>query len=142
MGYSTRYKIPADLAGSVYDIALAESIEPELAFRLVRVESVFDDHAVSSAGAIGLTQLMPSTARFFDNTITREKLFDRDTNLRLGFRYLHSLITEYKGSVQLALLVYNRGPAAVENLRALGLDPSNGYESLVGKGYHGRGITD
>ena len=69
-GYSSRYHIGADLAGSVYDIALAEGIEPELAFRLVKVESDFNEHASSSAGALGLTQVMPSTAQFFVPGIT------------------------------------------------------------------------
>ena len=44
--------------------------------------------------------------------------------------------------VQLALLVYNRGPQAVQHSRAQGLDPSNGYERVVMKGYTGRGVID
>src|SRR5215470_15432833 len=63
LGYSGRYDIPATLASAIYDIAPAEGIEPGLAFRLVRVESGFDLHATSSAGAVGLTQVLPSTAR-------------------------------------------------------------------------------
>lgn len=141
-GYSSRYRIGADLAASIFDIALAEGIEPELAFRLVRVESEFNERATSPVGAIGLTQLMLPTARFFDKTITRERLYDRDTNLRIGFRYLRTLVREYKGDVQLALLVYNRGPLAVQNSRAQGRDPSNGYERAVMKGYTGRGVID
>src|SRR5919206_3544079 len=69
MNYSARYKVAADVAASIYDIALAEGIEPELGFRLVRVESEFNEHATSPVGAIGLTQIMPSTARFFDQRI-------------------------------------------------------------------------
>ena len=85
---------------------------------------------------------MLPTARYFQKGITREELYDRDTNLRIGFRYLRTLVREYKGNVQLALLVYNRGPAAVESSREQGLDPSNGYERLVTKGYKGRGVID
>src|SRR5688572_17881370 len=59
--YSQRHRIPADLAASIYDIALAEGIAPALAFSLVRVESDFTRRAVSSAGAVGYTQVMPST---------------------------------------------------------------------------------
>ena len=47
-----------------------------------------------------------------------------------------------KGNVQLALLVYNRGPAAVESSREQGRDPSNGYERVVMKGYKGPGVVD
>ena len=141
-GYSSQYRVAADLATSIYDISQAEGIEPELAFRLVRVESEFNPRATSPVGAVGLTQLMLPTARYFQKGITRDELYDRDTNLRIGFRYLRTLIREYKGNVQLALLVYNRGPVAVESSRAQGLDPSNGYERVVMKGYKGRGVID
>ena len=140
--YSSTYRIGADLATSVYDIALAEGIEPELAFRLVRVESEFNERATSPVGAVGLTQLMLPTARYFQKGITRDELYDRNTNLRIGFRYLRTLVRENKGNVQLALLVYNRGPQAVQNSRDQGLDPSNGYERVVMKGYSGRGVID
>jgi soluble lytic murein transglycosylase-like protein len=85
---------------------------------------------------------MLPTARFFQKGITRDELYTRDTNLRIGFRYLRTLVREYKGNVQLALLVYNRGPQAVQNSRDQGLDPSNGYERVVMKGYKGRGVVD
>ena len=140
--YSSQYRVGADLATSVYDIALAEGIEPELAFRLVRVESEFNERATSPVGAVGLTQLMLPTARYFKKGITRDELYDRNTNLRIGFRYLRTLVREYNGNVQLALLVYNRGPQAVQNSRDKGLDPSNGYERVVMKGYKGRGVID
>jgi soluble lytic murein transglycosylase-like protein len=142
MHYSGTYKVGADIAGSIYDAALKEGLEPDLGFRLVRVESEFNDHATSPAGALGLTQLMPSTAKDFVPGITRAQLYDRKTNLQIGFRYLHGLIGEYKGDVKLALLVYNRGPVAVESLRALGLDPRNGYEAAVTRGYRGKGTLD
>ena len=139
---TSTFKIAADLATSIYDISLAEGIDPQLAFRLVRVESEFNERATSPVGAVGLTQLMLPTARYFQKGITRDQLYDRETNLRIGFRYLRSLVREYKGNVQLALLVYNRGPQAVQNSRDQGLDPSNGYERVVMKGYKGRGIID
>lgn len=142
MHYSSEYKVGADLAGTIYDVALAEGIEPDLGFRLVRVESEFNDHATSPAGALGLAQVMPATAKDFVPGITREQLYDRDTNLKIGFRYLRGLIEQYKGNVKLALTVYNRGPVVVESMRALGLDPRNGYEAAVTKGYHGTGVVN
>lgn len=142
MDYSSRFKVNASIAEAVYDVALAEGIDPELGFRLVRVESEFNPRAVSSVGAVGLTQLMPSTARYFDKDVTREQLFEPRTNLRIGFRYLRSLITEYDGDVRLALLVYNRGPVAVESLRSLGVDPGNGYAKLVMKGWKAKSSGD
>jgi soluble lytic murein transglycosylase-like protein len=142
MEFSAKYKVSADLAGSIYDVALAQGIEPDLGFRLVKVESEFNDHATSSVGALGLAQVMPATAKDFVPGITHEQLYDRKTNLQIGFHYLHDLITQYKGDVKLALLVYNRGPVAVESLRALGLDPRNGYEAAVTRGYTGKGTVD
>lgn len=142
LAFSSRYRVSADIAALVYDIALAEGIQPELAFRLVRVESQFNENATSPVGAVGLTQLMPATAGYFQKGITKKQLYDRETNLRIGFRYLRTLINEYDGNLKLALLVYNRGPAAVERARAAGLDPANGYDRMVAGGYKGSGVVD
>lgn len=142
ISFSGQYRIGADLAGTILDVALAEGIEPDLAFRLVKLESDFNEKAVSSAGAIGLTQVMPSTAAYFERRITTEGLKDRRTNLRIGFRYLRSLVKQYNGDLRLALLGYNRGPFRVEELRQLGVDPANGYDSAIMKGYKGTGVID
>ncbi|MGQ0715512.1 MAG: lytic transglycosylase domain-containing protein [Gemmatimonadaceae bacterium] len=142
LAYSSRYGVAADVAASIYDIALAEGIEPDLGFRLVRVESRFNERAKSPVGAIGLTQLMPETARYFHKGVTPKQLYDRETNLRIGFRYLRTLIHQYDGDLKLALLVYNRGPVAVERARRAGLDPANGYDRMVAGGYRGSGVVD
>ncbi len=140
--YSSQYKIAADLAGSIFDVALAEGIDPELAFRLVKLESDFKVRATSPVGALGLTQLMPGTARHFQKDVTREKLFEPKTNLRIGFRYLRVLIGQYDGNVNLALLVYNRGPVAVDAALRDGRDPTNGYDRILTRNYKGNGIVD
>src|SRR3989475_11413343 len=64
--YSTHYGIAADLAAAVYDVALAEGVDPALAFRLVKIESNFNPKAKSKVGAIGYTQILPSTARLYE----------------------------------------------------------------------------
>lgn len=135
MEYSTRYQIPADLAGAIYDIALSEGIDPSLGFRLVKIESDFKRTARSPAGALGYTQLQLATARFYDRGLTEEKLLDRDTNLRLGFRFLKDLMGQFDGNMHLALLAYNRGPGKVAEILAEGGDPKNGYSDAVLKGY-------
>lgn len=140
--YSTKYRIKPDLARHIYDAATKAGIEPELGFRLIRVESVFDERAVSSAGALGLTQLMLGTAREFEPNVTRDELLTAEVNLRIGFRYLRGLIRDYKGDLKIALLVYNRGPTAVGRALAMGMSPANGYETIVTKGYRGRGTLD
>ena len=140
MQYSTKYRIPAGMAGKVFDASLREGIDPELAFRLVRLESEFNEHAVSKVGAVGLTQLMPSTAVLFEKGISREKLFQGETNLRIGFRYLRTLLDMYKGDVRLALLAYNRGEDAVWRDVKNGVNPGNGYDRWVMQDYKGKGL--
>lgn len=131
MRYSTQYQIPADLATAVYDVALSEGIDPSIGFRLVQVESNFKPKARSSASAIGFTQVRLPTARFYQAGITERQLYDRDTNLRIGFRFLRDLLRHFDGDLRLALLAYNRGPQRVRDILAAGGDPSNGYASAV-----------
>ena len=131
MENSQRYGIPADLAAKIYDIALAEGIDPKIAYGLVDVESDFSHKAISPVGALGLTQLMPNTAQFFQPGIQRAELFDPETNLRIGFRFLKELIAKYNGDVDRALTAYNRGPSVVDRVVSNGGDPANGYADAV-----------
>lgn len=137
--YSTHYNIAADLTAAIYDVALAEGVDPALAFRLVKIESNFHPKAKSKVGAIGYTQVLPSTARLYEPGLTVQQLYDRNTNLRLGFRYLRDLLERYEGNpeakLRLALLAYNRGPGKVQELLDAGRDPQNGYATTVMKGY-------
>lgn len=140
--FSKRYNITGEMATNVFDAAVREGIDPELAFRLVRLESEFNARAVSRVGAIGLTQLMPSTAVQLERGATREQLFNPQVNLRIGFRYLRSLLDQYKGDVRLALLAYNRGEVAVWRDIKAGVNPGNGYDVSVLRGYTGKGTID
>lgn len=139
MEYSGRYGISADVSAAIYDLALAEGVDPALAFRLVKTESNFSAGATSRAGAIGYTQILPSTARLFEPGLTTKQLYRPSTNLRLGFRYLRDLLERYDGDLGLALLAYNRGPAKVQELLDAGRDPQNGYSTEVMKGYRRKG---
>ena len=136
---AVRYQIGADVATDIYDIALAEGIDPELAFRLIKVESNFAPHATSRRGAIGYTQTLLSTARLYEPGLTAAQLYDRRTNLRIGLRYLRDLLDRYEehpgGQLELALLAYNRGPAKVQELLDAGRNPHNGYAAAVLRGY-------
>src|SRR5262245_55177171 len=66
MELSSRYAIPADLTALIYDEAVRAGLDPELAFRLVKVESNFNPRARSIAAAFGLAQVQLPTARFYD----------------------------------------------------------------------------
>ena len=74
-----------------------DPVDPYLVAAIIREESLYDVHAISPAGAVGLMQIMPATARNLTgeggtlNTI-RERLFEHQTNIRLGSRYLGILL--------------------------------------------------
>lgn len=144
--FADRYSISRDLAQTIVTTALAEGLDPDLAFRVVRVESVFSARARGPSGSLGLMQLMPGTARALDRTLRSEaEILEPRTNLRLGMRYLRGLIERYGGDVRLGLLAYNRGEGAVDRALRRGADPGNGYASKVlgGNGvnrYRGPGL--
>jgi soluble lytic murein transglycosylase-like protein len=140
--YSSRYGITANLAATIFDAALAERLDPELAFRMVKLESNFNPRAISKVGAVGLVQLMPSTARLFDKSVDREDLFNPEINARIGFRYMRRLIGLYKGDVRLALLAYNLGESRVDEARRSGRNPLDGYNRILLKSYKGSGVSD
>jgi soluble lytic murein transglycosylase-like protein len=135
MANSTRYQIPSDLSASIYDIALSEGIDPALGYQLVKIESGFKSTARSRMDAFGFTQLQVATARFYQPGVTQRDLYDRDTNLRIGFRFLNDLLERFHYDVHLALLAYNRGPARVNDILAKGGNPANGYSDAVLKGF-------
>lgn len=128
------YRVSEKLAQEIHAAAVANEIDPELAFGLVKVESSFRNAATSHVGAVGLTQLMPSTARWLQPGVTTRQLRDPQTNLRIGFRYLNDLIEKYDGDTRLALLAYNRGPGTVDRVLRRGGNPDNGYADAVMRG--------
>lgn len=140
--FSARYGITANLAGTIFDVALSEKLDPELAFQLVKLESGFNVRATSKVGAVGLAQVMPSTAVLYDRTITVEELYEPKRNLKIGFQYLRRLIGLYGGDVRLALLAYNLGEARVDKARAAGKNPFDGYNRILIKAYQGNGVSN
>jgi len=132
------YDVSAALALDIQEAAREHGIEPKSAFGLVRAESSFRNVATSRVGAVGLTQLMPATARWLEPGVTRRELRDPETNLRIGFRYLKDLIEKYDGDIGLALTAYNRGPGTVDRLLRRGRNPDNGYADFVLSGKRGR----
>ena len=133
-GAVQQFGISEELAADIYDIAEQENIDPDVAYGLVRTESTFNERAVSHVGARGLTQVMPRTARGIIPGMSTDQLFDRKTNLRLGFRYLDQLLQKYRGNMDLALTAYNRGPGTVDKVLKRGGNPDNGYAGKVLRG--------
>jgi soluble lytic murein transglycosylase len=106
---------------------------PELALMLgvARQESEMNTRAISSAGARGLVQLLPATAKRMARTLrvkySRARLTqDPDYNLRLGSVYLAGLLNRYNGAYALALAGYNAGPSRVKRWLRVNGDPRTG----------------
>lgn len=137
----SEFGLDRELAGAIYDSAVENEIDPDVAFGLVRAESSFRNSSTSPVGAIGLTQLMPKTASWLQPGVTRSQLRDPATNLSIGFKYLKQLIDKYEGNERLALVAYNRGPGTVDREIRSGKNPDNGYADFVhGKEDHGHSL--
>lgn len=103
-----RLYVPSRYADVVERAAAAAEISPALLAALVWQESRWDAGAVSPKGAMGLTQLMPGTAR--DLGVDPK---DPNANLAGGARYLRQLLDTFQGDVVKALAAYNAGPGRV-----------------------------
>jgi len=90
--------------------AQEHAINPDFVRAVIQAESAFNPRARSVKGAMGLMQLMPSTAAEYRVT----DAFDPAQNIRAGVAYLKSLLTRFNEDASLALAAYNAGPGAVE----------------------------
>jgi hypothetical protein len=92
----------------VQEAGKTDNVTPSVALAVAKIESGFRPHVVSSAGAIGVMQIMPKTGRDVFR-LSRTELFDPAINIRAGVTFLDQLITQYDGRIDLALSHYNGG---------------------------------
>jgi soluble lytic murein transglycosylase len=120
---------PVTNKAELYQLAGQTKVDPLLLAAIVRAESGFDPAAQSSRGALGLMQLMPSTARQMAGELKfnyqdQDDLYTQDINLTLGAFYFSRQLKNFHGNLVLALAAYNAGPAKVRawNLSTWGRD--------------------
>jgi soluble lytic murein transglycosylase len=108
------------------------NLDPALIAAVIKSESAFDVHAVSWAGAQGLMQLMPTTARDMDCADP----FDPDQNIMAGSRYLRLMLDTFGGDLTLAIASYNCGPERVRRLwRVPDIPETKNYVTIVSRNY-------
>jgi len=117
----------AAYAGLIQEAAIRNGVEPALLHGLIEQESGFDPSATSSAGAVGLTQLMPSTAASLGVT----EPLDPVQSIEGGARLLGELMRQFGGNTGDALAAYNAGAGAVEQYG--GIPPYPETEQYVTK---------
>jgi len=111
---------PDSLAMRIIDESKKANFDPLFVAAVIKSESAFDRFAVSSAGARGLMQILPSTGSFIAGlqdfkSVMKHKLTDPNYNVQLGIAYLKYLEQMYKGNRVLVLTAYNWGPGRVQD---------------------------
>jgi len=127
--------IPADIPQSgdcdldwiIFHAGEREGVDPRFIHAVIQQESKYDPDALSPAGARGLMQLMPGTAKRFDCDDTR----DQACNVQAGTKYLAWLLKRFNGDVKLALAGYNAGEGAVDKYQ--GVPPYPQTQDYVNK---------
>lgn len=129
--YLIEYSFP-----TISDTVKDYGVDRALVHAVIRQESQFDQFAESSAGALGLMQVMPATGKYTANKngLTHQTSWltdDPSHNVKIGTYYMQGLLDRYDGSMPLAIAAYNAGPGRVnEWLREFG-DPRTGQVSMI-----------
>ena len=120
-------KLARQIAQHVHKYSRIYGQDPDLVLSIIAVESDFDPKARSSAGAVGLMQIMPQWKQVLG---IREDMTDVETSIRYGLQVLGFYRNMY-GDIEMALTAYNRGPGPVDHALNKGVSPHNKYAPRV-----------
>lgn len=131
---SRDYKDTIDYHSIVHEKATKYNLDPLLVKAVIKTESNWNERAVSRKGAMGLMQLMPSTA----NDMNVRNPFNPEENIEGGVKYLRYLLERFNGELTLALAAYNAGPKWVEKFGVIPpITETKQYVNKVLALYHG-----
>lgn len=124
-----------DIAASVYRASTRYNVPPEMILAVIRIESAFDVNAQSNKGAVGLMQLLPSTAQEIAQELRidwpgESILRNPSANIEMGTYYLTKLIGQFN-DLSVALAAYNHGPGRIVELSEAKADLPMGYSEKV-----------
>lgn len=137
------FNVPEKIMKKIYPKKYSEHVEnysdeynvdPLLVYAVIKVESNFDNNVVSKSNAKGLMQLMDSTATEISRNIICDKsfecgmLFDEETNIKIGVKYLSELLERYEGNIYVALAAYNAGIGNVDTWIEQGIIKADGSD--------------
>src|SRR5690606_4113378 len=134
--YDYELLYPRPYEKEVRTAAKLAALDPELIYSVMRQQSLFRSNAVSSAGARGLLQLLPETARRTARAWKRpapsaHSLLDPRVNVPLGAAHLRELLDRFDGQTIVALAGYNAGPGAVRRwLPSESIEPDVWIENI------------
>ena len=116
-----------DIESMILQSAKKYGVDPRLVSAVAETESNYRPDAVSSAGAVGVMQLMPETA----SSLGVQNIYDPSQNIDGGVKYLKEMLSDFNGDVRKAVAAYNAGPQAVKEYN--GVPPYAETQNYVNK---------
>ena len=118
--YIMKNMYPKEYSEYVYKYSEENNIDPLLTFAIIKAESNFNPEATSNSNAIGLMQVLETTAKEVmqnktEENFSKEILFNAEDNIKIGTTYFAYLLDKYNGNIALALTAYNAGIGKVDN---------------------------
>jgi soluble lytic murein transglycosylase len=128
-----------DISTSIYKASNRYMVPPEMILAVIRIESAFDINAQSDKGAVGLMQILPSTAHEIAQELRldwpgEELLRDPGANIEMGTYYLTKLVGQFN-DLSVALAAYNHGPGRIAEMAAANRELPMDYSQKVLNSY-------